>query len=358
MRHSQIVSHIKAIVKSEKLIISEEDKNFLRSILWDHQCYYLLKLWGGVSVDSDFGKLLFRNQLKAKEELNFCKNIFVEMENNKIPYAILKGFGLSYSIYGSTSYRNSKDIDFLIKPVNLNDANNILLDLGYQQGSFVDENFIKARRESRIFHIKYAHQAMPYVKKVSGRIVEYIMIDLNVDLLWGENDQKCDMDYILDNTTNFELYDVIFFKLKSVFEFISLCLHHYRDLNSLIQIYKGKYKLSVFCDIYFYLLNNSIDPQQLFLTASKMNVVEYIYHCLFLTNEIFDDIKLKPYLNLLYSQQAETTINRCGLVPKEYKVWPIPLVDRLFSINAKEIFQEMLDQDDKEKIRLNIEMMN
>ena len=231
MESNQVILFIRELTNGTRLTITEKDRCYLYNLLLNHNCYYLLKLLEGVSFDNNVGKMLLYNQLRAKEEINFCENLFFKMKKSSVPYAVLKGFALSHSIYGSTSYRNSRDIDLLIKPTDLYEVNDILVDLGFQQGSFVDDVFVKARRESRIFHLKYTHQTLPYVKKVSGKFLKYLMIDLNVDVLWGESQKKCDMNYILEHVTRCELYDVHFFKLLPIFEFIFLCLHHYKDLN-------------------------------------------------------------------------------------------------------------------------------
>ena len=110
--------------------------------------------------------------------------------------------------------------------------------------------------------------------------------------------------------------------------------------------------------IYFYLINNSFEPNELVAEASNLGVSDYVFFCIALAYEVFEDERLKPYITVLYSSEAESLLNRCGLTQDEYKTWKLTLVERLFLSTKKESFLEMLTQKDMDKIKFNLEMQN
>ena len=358
MQIEDIFVYIRDITRQEKFALISKDSIFLYELLKQHKCLYLVKLWSTLQENNGFYGELASNYIKSKEEINFCKEIFNALNKLCISYAVFKGFVFSYSAYGSVAFRNSKDIDIVINPKDLTAVDNLLIDLGFRQGCFIEDEFVPANRAKEIFYLKFAHQTLPYVKKVSGKVVKYLMIDINFDLLWGEHMSKLDMDNVLKNVIPYELYGVEFFKLNTIYEFIAMCLHHYKDLNSIVQIYKNKYVLSVFCDIYFYLINNSFEPNELVAEASNLGVSDYVFFCIALAYEVFEDERLKPYITVLYSSEAESLLNRCGLTQDEYKTWKLTLVERLFLSTKKESFLEMLTHKDMDKIKFNLEMQN
>lgn len=358
MKLDDIFVCIRAITRQEKFVLTNTDNLFLYKLLMEHKCYYLIKLWKNLQENKSFYGELASNYIKSKEEINFCQEIFNALNNLGISYAVFKGFVLSYSAYGSVAFRNSKDIDIVINPKDLTAVDNLLIDLGFRQGCFIEDEFVPANRAKEIFYLKFAHQTLPYVKKVSGKVVKYLMIDINFDLLWGEHMSKLDMDNVLKNVIPYELYGIEFFKLNTIYEFIAICLHHYKDLNSIVQIYKNKYVLSTFCDIYFYLINNFLEPNELVAETSNLGVSDYVFFCIALAYEVFEDERLKPYITVLYSSEAESMLNRCGLTQDEYKTWNFPLAERLFLSTKKELFLEMLTQKDMDKIKFNLEMLN
>ena len=77
--------------------------------------------------------------------------------------------------------------------------------------------------------------------------------------MWGESGIHTDMNEFLEHTIPYEIYGVEVRKLEPVHEFISLCLHHYKDLNSLYLLAKSGIKLSLFCVIYYYITKTSLD---------------------------------------------------------------------------------------------------
>ncbi|MBR6534908.1 MAG: hypothetical protein IKT65_04955, partial [Clostridia bacterium] len=147
------------------------------------------------------------------------------------------------------------------------------------------------------------------------------------------------------------------YKLTSDMEFIALCLHHYKDMNSIYLLSGHSLILGLFCDIYFYIKNVCPSAVTVSQLAGRLNVGKYLYVCLSHTMEIFDDSILSPYIKTLEEYKDEELLNGFGLNDKERKYWDIPLAQRLFHNNLPEYMQKFLSDSDFEKIRINRENM-
>lgn len=146
-------------------------------------------------------------------------------------------------------------------------------------------------------------------------------------------------------------------KLTAEMEFISLCLHHYKDMNSIYLLSQGSLKLFLFCDIYFYLLNNKLDLTRLHALCEKLSVNEYVYYCVFYANEIFQDNLLIQFLTTFDSEKAQKMLNTFGLATDEIKTWNIGFLDRLFMNFPNNAFYSLLTEEDLKKININRDLM-
>ena len=178
-----------------------------------------------------------------------------------------------------------------------------------------------------------------------------------MDVMWGESEVKADIDYILSHTIASNICGIMIHKLSNTMEFISLCLHHYKDMNSIYMLSRGSLKLYLFCDIYFYLLNNDVSITELVGKCDRLNISEYIYYYIYYTNMIFDDNRLNEYLSALKNVQCENIIDTFGLDDIERKVWNPSFGERLFSERFYEEFNSLLGEKDIEKIRKNNSFM-
>lgn len=89
--------------------------------------------------------------LHLSREMEQVSKIFTE---NGIQLLFLKGPVLAYELYGDVSHRTSKDLDILISQVDLEKAENILLNLGYLE----EENqTVFDEKNRRKHHVEYFH---------------------------------------------------------------------------------------------------------------------------------------------------------------------------------------------------------
>lgn len=318
-------------------------------ILYTHNCYYLLSLY-----DNSYSKLLASkmavNKLSVRERY---REISFFLEKTKLPYAIIKGAVLSEALYGDSFLRISGDIDFLVDRSHCEDFKYSLLYNGFIQGRIKDNKIIPYTREELLYYSVSTHQIAPYVKQINNSIIPYINIDVNFDIYWGEYEHKSDMAFVLSQLQKINILGIQVNKLSPEMEFISLCLHHYKDLNSIYLLFKNGLKLCYFCDVFFYIMNNTLDKKKLFDAANKLNAGRFLYYCLYYTNIIFDSSVIKDYMLLFSCDKDNSILETYGLTPKEIKTWNIDFESRLFGNSLKKYFQSNLSSQDFYKININ-----
>ena len=345
------ISSLRAIVKGE---VPQSD---ISKLLYKHKCLFLLSKTTDNKCEKKLTLDMALNKASIKERFKACAPIFKIFADKGIRYAVIKGAVLSKAAYGDVSYRSSADIDLLIKRSDVDLVKKTMLENGYIQGRIIDNIIVPYTRQELIFQSSISHQTAPFVKVTQNPICPFIKVDVNIDIIWGESKEKPDMNYVLDKTDEAQIYSVKFSKLKTEMEFISLCLHHYKDMNSLYMLYNNKFNINLFSDIYFYLKNQKPDTKTLLLMASRLEVTKYIYYCVYYTQLLFDDPSLDNYINLLYSNDAIKLLDTYGLDDREIKTWDIDFFERLFMNDIRSYLSLYMSDSDNEKIALNSQYM-
>ena len=326
----------------------------ISEILLAHGCEYLLSKHGTSSYKKQ--QLLARvvNNAAVKERYKACIPLFSQTE---IPYAIIKGAVLSQAMYGDPLLRSSGDIDILIRRQDADAVKNLLLSSGFVQGRVTEDGILPFSRREILFQTAMSHQTAPYVKETGNRLCPYINVDINMDILWGESDERADMSLVLSHTVRSELFGIPFQKLDPEMEFISLCLHHYKDMNSIYLLSSGSLRLGLYCDIYDYLKRVAPNVTRLLALCQALNIGRYLYTCLYQVQELFEDPALDCYLNALQDSKDKVLLHTFGLNDQERKPWGLSLPERLFHPELAEYLQGLLTEEEKEKIQINRTMM-
>lgn len=341
------------IVKNVRLLANnQQPKEDIAEILIRHKCDYWLKKNKLTDRKTDtLNKICIHERYKA------CESIFEAFEKNGISYAVIKGAVLSKMAYGDEFCRKSADMDLLICRDQMDTVKQILLEAGFIQGRIVDNAMVPFTRRELLFQISMSHQAAPFIKRTSNPLCPYIQVDVNVDIFWGESRRKADMNDVLQYTEPAEISGVKLKKLTPEMEFISLCLHHYKDANSLYLLWRGKLKLSLFCDIYFYLKNTRLRLPGLKQLCEEYRAADYVYYGIYYAYEIFNDSALLPFLEALKTEESESLLDTFGLAADEIKTWGIPFYERLFSDDLKQYLETVLSSESLDKIRINRKFM-
>lgn len=324
-------------------------------LLWEHRCYYLLSLLQANPYSEKLKKKIFINQQTILVRFNVLKTLLKEF---KFPYAIIKGPILSKRAFQNDSIRVSGDIDILIQKKDSEKYVDLLLKHGFQQGYLEKGKIVPYSREQIIFHEIYTHQMASFIKETESLFCPFINIDINTDIFWGDAVESGDISLVLNERQKIKMSNIgHIYCLNPEMEFICLCLHHYKDLNSIFLLYSKGIRLSLFCDIFFYIKNNILDLKKLINLSSSLGTGKYIYYCLFFCNEIFNEEVLQKYLNLFSHYKDEKLQSSFGLGIHQHS-WPIPFGERLFHTNLKDIISPLLSQDELNSITINQKYMN
>ena len=269
----------------------------------------------------------------------------------------MKGAALSKTIYMNPSIRISGDIDILIHPKNLDALNALLISHGFKQGKIVNNRIQPFTRKELLFHALFTHQVAPYVKNIGNPLWPYINIDVNIDIMWGEYEGQTDMEYVLTQAQQTSLFEFPVQTFIPPMEFIALCLHHYKDMNSLYLLSRGSLRIGAFCDIYDYLRFVKPSFTEVHQLSHILGVEPYINACLKLTNILFGDPLILDYIIPQEETFGMDLSDFYGLNDKERKTWNIDIWERLFHPNLPKYIREQLTEDDLKKIKINSILM-
>lgn len=278
---------------------------------------------------------------------NESKSFFEFLNNNIIPYVVVKGEPLSFLAYNESGKRISADIDILIPKAHLKLAEQKLKELDFNS----DVN----NREKHMFMLAYTHQVSPWYKGIKP--FGEFSIDLNFDIFWGEYEGKrIDIGEFLSDTIEMEIYGVKVKTLPPLKAMIQLILHHYKDMNSLFLLATRKsIKYDMFKDVYYLLKNNldTISLDKLYAMSAEYEIIPYVFYVLYYTGQVFDDDVLKQYIEAFRTPEGEALLNCYGLCEKERREWKCDFKTRLDSDHLYELIKENLTERDKEKIAIN-----
>ena len=346
MNYIDILQAINNIL-TEKKIATDLSDLFLQ-----HKCYYLLSLLSLTQVQKNkLDMIIAMNELSQKTKYLCLEKIFKIMANED--YAIVKGAVFAKTAYFQPSMRSSLDIDFLIHPSQITRIKDIFLRNGFVQGYIKGDKIIPYQREEALFYACKSHQTAPFVAPTGNQLSPFVSVDLNFRIIWGESEKEIDMDFVLSETEKDIIYGQAIKKLSPEMEFIHLCLHHYKDLNSIYLISKKGIQLSLFSDIFFYIIHTDLDIAKTICISEKLEVSEYIYYCLFYCSKIFSHSKLDELILNYNPFFNEGLINSYGLHETERKKWTFDFFDRLFLEDFTQKFVKTLNDTEKEKIELN-----
>ncbi len=341
-----IICDVIDFLKTEDISIAPTEE--LSAFLKRHKCYYLLSKIKNNGYDT------LINSIALKTRYNDCKSIF---EQINFPYAIIKGAALSSTLYKNPYIRQSGDIDILISRNNVDELERILLSNGFIQGRITEMGIKPFSREEKIYYSVNTHQIAPFMKSTNSKIIPCVSFDVNLDILWGEHSKETDMSYVLEHLATFELFGHNLYKLSPEMEFVALCMHHYKDMNSIYLLVKGSLCLGLFCDVNDYICNVSMNLCELQEICEKLGVGKYVYECIKLTYQIFNNNETYKYLTCLKKYEDKLLDNTFGLNDKERKTWTIPLLERIFHLNLSEYIWQMLSEDEINKIKVNHKMI-
>ncbi len=293
------------------------------------------------------------NQVCLRERYAVCRGVFEALEAGGIPYAVIKGAVLSKAAYGDASVRRSGDIDLLLRREELEAAKGILLERGFQQGYVSPEGVKSYSRQSAVFQTAMTHQAPAFIKAGRNPLCPYVNVDVNLDIFWGESGRRADMGFVLSQWEREELFGASFRRLSPPMEFTALCMHHYKDLNSLYLLCENGFRLDELCDVACYLQNSPPDMAALLELGNRLGVLDYVYFCVWYANAVFPFPQVGAYLKELERAKDRDLTPFYGLNERERREWRVPLAERLLAPDFPRNFFAALSEEEQKKVLYN-----
>lgn len=290
-----------------------------------------------------------------KERFMSGLDIFNSLEKQKITYAIHKGAILSYMLYGNFYTRKSGDVDFLFAREDCEQVKKMFEESGFIQGRVSNNAIVPYTRKEKIFQTSQTHQMPQFVKSTENKLCPFVAYDCNLDIFWGESNKKTNMRAFLKNTTSIEIMGMTVKKLSPSAEFIALCMHHYKDLNSIYLLYTHGYDTGKLTEIARYVEVVQVDLDELFTLCNQYGVGEYVCYCAHFANKLFPNTVLSKIENELQSEKSTYLLNCFGLSDDERKEWIIQFDERI--LNTRYYMEPLLSEKDRQKINMNIQLM-
>lgn len=267
-------------------------------------------------------------------------------EKAGFPYAIVKGEALSCQAFGRPGQRQSGDIDVLVDKQDLKKLEALLLENGFTTRQLSREEQIVARA--------FSHQVTPYRKEMPLGALE---LDINYNLIWGEwKGKKPQVSEFLARREFISIHGVEVPVLAVPDAFIHLCLHHYKDMNTLYHLTQhNTVTRRIFRDVagFYGQQKDRLDQEKLNQWIQEYQLEPYFYYMLHLTAKVCGVPELEAWAAELKTPEGEGLLDRFGLTEEERKKWPIPFEERLDNDSVPEIVRGMLQEADQKKVEQN-----
>lgn len=290
-----------------------------------------------------------------KERFQAGNAIFDEFHKRHIPYAVHKGAVLSYMLYGNLSARRSSDIDLLLSRNDSQKVKEIFEQANFIQGRIAGDAIFPYTRAEKIYQASQSHQLAPYVKATQNPLCPFVEYDCNLDIFWGESEQHIDMYSFLENTTEIDLFGITIKKLTTEAEFLALCMHHYKDCNSIYLLWVRGFDKQKLYEIAQYAKFVSMDTKHLTMLCRQYAAGDYVCYCVHFANLLYPNDALQKIESALTTAESCRLYDCFGLCDKERRQWNLPFEERISDIHR--CMEPLLTDEDRQKIDKNMQMM-
>lgn len=279
---------------------------------------------------------------KAASKVKYQHLISILEAQADFPYAIIKGEVLSCQAYGAPGKRQSGDIDVLVDKRDVRALEKLLTANGFTTA--------KLSRQEQIVARAFSHQMAPYRKELPMATLE---VDINYDIVWGEwQGARPDIREILSRRETVEVYGQAVPALTAQNAFIQLCLHHYKDMNSLFHLAEhNPITKKAFQDVagFWQRQKGKMDLQTLADWVKQYELEPYFYYIAYWTDFVCQIPDLAAWAAQLKNEKGLALLNCFGLTEEERKEWPVPMEQRLDFEGLHQLVQQMMTEADRKK---------
>lgn len=200
--------------------------------------------------------------MRSKEQIDQLKVICNILEENNIPYNLLKGVALSKFLYHDIGSRFSSDIDILISPLLIDKTVSLLKQQGFIQGiySFKLDEVVPASRREILLSSMTSHEIFPMVKRVTGQFINYIQLDIHfsLDILTNNRTDALVNTFLEDSLREDSGFRIPLWEHHLLF----LCNHFYKEgLQDFKQQIKKGILLYKLLDIHYILTTKKLNTE-------------------------------------------------------------------------------------------------
>ena len=148
-----------------------------------------LKTLGGAPILAELRAKSLTDAVICNEQVGEIARLAQAFEGAAIPMMVLKGIPLSLSLYGDHCPRGAGDIDLLVSPDQLLQADILLRGRGYGRSSTMALERGQAICQSRIKDILYTHPQTGQIVELHQRLTENpYLLPTDFRSLWDERD--------------------------------------------------------------------------------------------------------------------------------------------------------------------------
>lgn len=278
-----------------------------------------------------------RQNFLMREEIEKLFYVFAE---HQAEYVFLKGGVLSNLSEENAVYkegeRASNDIDILVHPGKIVQAEQALKSFGYIQGFFNGEEIIPFSRREIISRRLNRGETAPFIKKTDNPEFPIIEVDVNFSLGNIPGDRADLIAAMLDTRMKYEGKVPLYVPNEEMF-FLHLIFHQYKESSLLFMVERRKdldlYKLA---DIYYLWKGGAFDKQKLRLLSEQFNAQSEIGAVLYQAGQLFAD-------NEVLSAAKTYGIDQPDVIDYKNKksyFWISDTVSRICSVRPKKYLLE------------------
>ncbi len=275
-------------------------------------------------------------------KLNQLKFVLTILNENNIPYVLVKGVINAMYSFQNANMRNWNDIDILIDFKHISLIQNVLEQNKFIQGIYYDvENYRLFSRESKIFYITQTHQLAPYSKVIDDNTV---MLDINFSISPILMEKKINVDEYISDRQILDCNGIKLVTLSKEKNLLYNILHCYKDITNFWQLYKRKgYRLKSFIDIYGYIRFKMVNLNTFRIIVNKYNAGFFVDYVLSIMFVLFNDEEILELCTTpLYN---DVLINKFG--DELQYTWEIPVHSRFIHNIALKAIENNMGETEK-----------
>ena len=304
----------------------------------------------GMTLPKRIEKILIEEEMKQIQRNNvicaWLKDVNDLLEDIQIPFAFLKGSILGYcNISGTSLYqpgeRISDDIDILISPKFLDQADAALKSIGFLQGMWDGEKIIPFSRREILFRRMSRGETAPYIVQTLSPEIPYIEVDINFSFDSTPSQDESLVDIFLNDTWKYSFQRGALRSLSPEKFLLHLILHQYKEASLYWMVTKNKDQaLYKYYDIYLFIKNGLVNSQKFSALISHLGQENKAYAVLFWCGQLFGK-EIQEFIPKPQNFDKNILQNVFDAENKEYYRWKCNVMERVAKYERENLIKKI-----------------